>query len=72
VAAVGTRRFPIYGVSAYTPMCPGGTEGVFELNPLQIKQAWVAALGGAVDGFGALGGEAVQIVGATCLWAGAR
>ena len=28
-AAVGTRRFPIHGVSAYTPMCPKGTEGVF-------------------------------------------
>ena len=27
--AVGTRRFPVYGVSAYTPMCPEGTEGVF-------------------------------------------
>jgi|LakMenEpi03Aug12_release.lakeMendotaPanAssembly.Ray.scaffolds.fasta_scaffold5318056_1 hypothetical protein len=26
--AVGTRRFPIHGVSAYTPMCPEGTEGV--------------------------------------------
>jgi hypothetical protein len=27
--AVGTCRFPVYGVSAYTPMCPEGTEGVF-------------------------------------------
>ncbi len=39
---------------------------------LQVKQARVAALCGTVDSFGALGGEAVQIMGSARLWAGAR
>jgi len=30
--AAATCRFPVYGVSAYTPMCPEGTEGVFQLG----------------------------------------
>ena len=72
VEAAETRRFPVYGVSAYTPMCPEGTEGALEPNSLQVKQARVAALCGTVDGFGALGGEAVQIMWSARLWAGAR
>ena len=35
--AAETRRFPVYGVSAYTPMCPEGTEGVFPSRPILVE-----------------------------------